>query len=341
MKFSLLIAFCVLSLNLNAQKKTTTQDSIKVFYNELFSALKKKYLHKKTIDWKVVESETSQNLVSYDNFENSLNEVQILFDKIGATHCNIYRSQKKYTATPKIKSKADYSEQWKKKYNTKPGFEARILDGKYGYILIPGMTFFDISAENMHKIAQPLYDQIAEIKTNNPIEGWIIDLRLNTGGNSLPMLLSLYDFLGDNTIFGSLDVNKKQESTVKLKKGSYIYNDKVLSYINPNGVLLDQAKVAVILGQVTASSGEVTALAFKGRPNTTFIGESTYGATTGNMFWPLPFGSTMALTTSYDSDRNGNYYEQIIPDIAVSTQDNFDDLSLDKHIQEAIKFILK
>ncbi|WP_379090159.1 S41 family peptidase [Pedobacter sp. UC225_65] len=340
MKKTLGIFFILsLALHLHAQEKMTAQDSIKVFYDGLFSALKTGYLYKKNVDWKTVEPETKQNLTVYNSFKNSLGEIKILFDKIGATHCGVYDQQNKYAATAKIISKDDYSEQWKKKYGTKPSFEAKVLNEKYGYILMPGMLFFDTSPENIHKIAQPLYDQIADLKTKHEIEGWIIDLRFNTGGNSTPMLLSLYDFLGDNEIWGSLNVNKKTENRFKLKKGKYIDNSKIVLYINPSGALLDQAKVAVITNRFTASSGEVTALAFKGRPSTLFIGESTYGATTGNIFWPLPFGMTMALTTSYDSDRNGNYYEKIIPDIVVLKQDNFDHLLSDKKIQEAIKFI--
>ncbi|QIL41073.1 peptidase S41 protein [Pedobacter sp. HDW13] len=339
MKYLLLLLICLLTFNVNAQK-TTTQDSIKVFYDELFSALKIGYLHKKAVNWPIVESETKQNLAQYSNFKNSLNETKPLFDKIKATHCLVYHKQDKYSATRKIISKDNYSAQWKKKYDTKPVFEAKVIDGKYGYILMPGMVFFDTSPENIHKIAQPLYDQIAEVKAKHKIEGWIIDLRFNTGGNSWPMLLALYDFLGDHYIGGSLNINKKQDSKIKLSKGRYIDNAKSISYITPTGALLDKAKVAVITGVLTGSSGEVTALAFKGRANTTFIGESTAGFTTGNIFWPLPFDITMALTNSYDSDRNGNYYEQIIPDIVVSKQDNFDDLLLDKNIQEAIKFIM-
>ena len=34
----------------------------------------------------------------------------------------------------------------------------------------------------------------------------------------------------------------------------------------------------------------------------------------------------MTLTSGLDCDRNGNYYEQIIPDIAIAKEDNFDDL---------------
>ncbi|MFC3559834.1 S41 family peptidase [Pedobacter jamesrossensis] len=330
-----------LSLRLCAQKKLTSQDSIKVFYDELFVALKSEYLLRKSVDWQVVKTETKQNSAQYTDFENSLSEIKTLFDKIGATHCGVYYKQNKYAATGKKISKDDYSAQWAKKYATKPVFEAKVLNGKIGYILMPRMVFFDISSKNIHNIAQSLYDQIAEIKTKNKLEGWIIDLRFNTGGNSWPMLLSLYDFLGDNEIVGSLNENKKIKSKVTLSKGSYIENNKTVSYINPKGELLDKVKVAVITGVLTGSSGEVTAIAFKGRPNTTFIGENTLGFTTGNFSWPLPYDVTLALTNSYYSDRNGNHYEKIIPDVAVSKSDNFDDLLLDKNIQESIKFITK
>ncbi|WP_265799488.1 S41 family peptidase [Pedobacter sp. MC2016-05] len=89
----------------------------------------------------------------------------------------------------------------------------------------------------------------------------------------------------------------------------------------------------------TGSSGEVTALAFKGKENTIFIGGNTAGYTTGNVTWPLPFGSLIALPTGYDSDRDGNYYPYIVPDIVISKQDNFENLMSDANIQEAVKFI--
>ena len=334
----LLIALGI-SLHLNAQKTLSSQDSIKTFYNELFSALKKSYLHRKNINWKEVEPQLKERLQGYDNFQKSLSEIKPLFDKIGATHCQVYVNKVKYAGTGKKITKDDYSEQLKKKHESKPNFEVKVLNGKYGYVLIPGMVFFDTSPVYIHNLAQPLYDQIADIKTKNKLEGWIVDLRLNTGGNSTPMLLALYDLLGDNEIWGSLDINKKQINKYYLSKGRYMEGNKNPAYINPKGALLDREKVAVITGVFTGSSGEVTALAFKGRPNTIFIGESTFGATTGNMFWPLPFDNVMALTNSYDSDRNGNYYEQIIPDVRVSKQDNFDDLLLDENIREAIRYI--
>ncbi|KLT63972.1 S41 family peptidase [Pedobacter sp. BMA] len=317
----------------------SVQDSIDTFYKELFKALKIGYLHRKSVDWKSVEPETYKRLATYKSFKTSLNEISTLFDKINATHCLVYRREGKYSATHKVIAKDRYSAQWKKKYDTRPAFEVKVLQGKYGYILVPGMVFFDNSAENISRIAQPLYEQIAQVKNNDNIEGWIVDLRFNTGGNAAPMLLALYDLLGDHDIWGELNVDKRSVSKYKLDKGNYIQKSKVISSVSPNGRLLDQAKVAVITGLFTGSSGEITALAFKGRANTRFIGENTASYTTGNVSWPLPFNTTMALTTGYDSDRNGIYYDYIVPDVAVSKQDNFDDLSLDGNIIESIKFI--
>jgi carboxyl-terminal processing protease len=339
-KLLVLLGVFVLSFHLNAQKVLTSQDSINVFYDKLLIMLKSDYLYKKEIDWKAVRNETNQNLTKYGDFKSSLKETEVLFGKIKATHCKIIYKDKVYGVTLKA-SIDNLSEQWKVKYATKPGFEVKVLDGKLGYIVMPGIKSLDFGPENIHNIAQPMYDQIADIKTKNKLDGWIIDLRFNTGGNSTPMLLALYDFLGDNDIWGTVDLNKKQKSKVKLEKGQYLGNSKKSFYINPTGELLDKAKVAVITGQLTASSGEVTALAFKGRPNTIFIGETTFGMTTSNIDVALPFGSMLILSIAYDSDRNGNYYERIVPDIAVSKQDNFNDLLADKNIQEAISFISK
>lgn len=318
---------------------TSSRDSITLFYGELFKALKTGYLHRNSVNWKKIEKETYQKLSTYNNFKSSLIEITQLFDKIDATHCLIYRDNQRYTAIKEKLPKERYSVEVKKKYDSKPAFEAKVLDRKFAYILIPGMSFNDNSAGYLSKVAQSLYDQVAQLKSNNRIEGWIVDLRMNTGGNSIPMLLALYDLLGDNGIWGELNLNKKMVSKHRLEKGTYYYKAEPLAAIKPKGPLLDRAPVALITGSFTGSSGEVTALAFKGRTNTVFIGENTAGFTTGNIIWPLPFDTTMALTTAYDGDRNGNYYPFISPDIPVAKQDNFDNLLLDGNIKAAINFI--
>lgn len=335
-----LICLLSLMLNINAQKLKTSQDSTKVFYDKIFKALEVAYIHKGDHDWKKLKTETFKNLETAKDFKSSLKEVKVLFEKIGADHSKVTYQGKNYGPSVEI-SWENFSKQWMTKFASKPQFEAKILEGKYGYILMPSISFDDFSSENVHKIAQPLYDKIAELKTNNKLEGWIVDLRFNTGGNSAPMLLALYDLLGDNMVWGTLGIDKKLINSTKLNKGVYDQGEKRSAYIKPKGELIDKSKVAVLIGGLTASSGEVTALAFKGRPNIIFIGEKTLGKTTSNMVVTLPFEAIMPMSTGYDCDRNGNYYKQIPPDIIISKEDNFDDLLQDKNIQEAIQFFTK
>lgn len=335
-----LICLLCFVLNVNAQKLKTSQDSTKVFYDKIFKALEVAYIYKEDYDWKKLKTETFKNLETAKDFKSSLKEVKVLFDKIGADHSKVTYQGKNYGPSVEI-SWENFSKQWMTKFATKPQFEAKVLDEKYGYILMPSISFNDFSSENVHKIAQPLYDKIAELKTNNKLEGWIVDLRFNTGGNSTPMLLALYDLLGDNVVWGTLGIDKKLIKSTKLNKGVYDQGEKKSAYIKPKGELTDKSKVAVLIGGLTASSGEVTALAFKGRSNTIFIGEKTLGKTTSNMVVTLPFDAIMPMSTGYDCDRNGNYYKQIPPDIIISKEDNFDDLLQDKNIQEAIQFFTK
>ncbi|RZJ71786.1 S41 family peptidase [Flavobacterium sp.] len=335
LKLIFLLSICV---SCHAQK-LTAKDSISIFYDRFFSVLKTEYLLKNAIDWKTIESETRQNISKHETFKSALQETRIVFDKIGGTHCKVMFQNENYGAKIDIPALENFSEQWKAKNATKPSFEVKVLDGKYGYILLPSLKYNDFSPAYTHKIAQPLYDKIHEIKTKHKIEGWILDLRFNLGGNDAPMLLALYDFLGDNAVWGTLDSDKKPYAKTRLSKGRYFSDSYKVSHINPKGESLEKAKVAVITGLLTASSGEVTALAFKGRPNSIFIGEPTLGMTTANVVKPMPFDALLVVSIAYDCDRNGTYYEKITPDIAISKKDNFDDLLLDENILQAIKFV--
>ncbi len=327
-----------ISIHVNAQVQLSAKDSVNQFYDSLLLLLKSDYLLKKEIDWSKIEHETKKNIQNYVDFKSSLSEATFLFDKIKGTHCQLYYQDTAIFASYNGPTENDFSTQWINKYVTAPSFEVKVLDKKYGYILMPSLFFEDISSENIHAIAQPMYDQITKLKSKNKLKGWVIDLRFNNGGNVYPMLLALYDLLGDNPVWGMLDIDKKQTTKIELAKGVYLENDSTISYITPKGKLMDKMKVAIITNIATGSSGEITAMSFKGRKNTLFIGEPSGGATTTNDNKILPFGCVMALTVGYDCDRNGQFYDKIVPTTNVSKEDNFDNLMLDKNIIEAIKF---
>ena len=342
MRLIILLSFALTAFALpsSAQTTLTSKDSIKVFYDSLFHFMETAFLNKNEINWQSLREDTERNLDHHKNFQSSLQEINHFFERAKASHCQVFYQDKSYSTLKQEPSEEDFSEQWIKKYAAYEDgkFEVKLLDDKYAYIFLPGWNFEDISEESIHQKAQPLYDQLNALKQQHAIEGWIIDLRLNFGGNVYPMLLGLYDLLGNGEVWGSLNPEGQLINNIRLINGAYLDNNQMTSYIIPDGERMAASKVAIVMSSVTASSGEIVAMSFKGRKNTIFIGQDTYGATTSNDKRDLPFGAFMALTTGIDCDRNQNTYENIKPDISVLKGDNFDKLLEDENIMEAIEY---
>jgi C-terminal processing protease CtpA/Prc len=73
-----------------------------------------------------------------------------------------------------------------------------------------------------------------------------------------------------------------------------------------------------LIDRETGSSGEGIAIAFRGRPDTRFFGELTFGAATSTFPYKLSDGSQIYLVTGVMLDRNGNEYRDgIAPDVEV------------------------
>lgn len=88
-----------------------------------------------------------------------------------------------------------------------------------------------------------------------------------------------------------------------------------------NASKIKDTPIAIILNKLTASSGELTALAFSGLDNVRSFGENSAGYTSGNSAMRLYDGTMMQLTSSRIIDRQGIVYENdsLIPDFPSST----------------------
>lgn len=327
---------------INQAYEKIENDSVKTFYNYLFNLTQTEYLYRNEINIDSAIIVTKKSLIEAKTFEDALNQLPNYFDAINCNHCSLFYGRR--TIYPNIGEPSDslFSEGLKEKFQTMLGFEAKVLDNKYGYILVPPVIFNSfINEEKLSRVSSEFYNKINTIKSKSNIKGWIVDLRLNQGGIPYPMILSMYDFLGDTMVFQYLDDKKNTMSQVKLEKGKIIDEKGIVASVEPKGKMLTDAKVAVLTSSATASAGEIVAICFKGRPNTTFIGENTTGLTTVNSEVMTPFNGNLAFTVGYDADRNGKTYEVIKPDVEVLKQDHFKDLLQDKKVQKAIEFFNK
>jgi carboxyl-terminal processing protease len=145
--------------------------------------------------------------------------------------------------------------------------------------------------------------------------GVIVDLRANTGGDMGPMLAGLSGLLPDGPAVSLVDRHSEQPVVIE---GNSVRGGG--SAVEVRGVGKHDLPVAVLVDEMTGSSGEMTMLAFRGLENVRSFGVPTAGYTTGNMVVTMPDQAQMMLTVAQVKDRTGEIFNDtpIQPDEIVT-----------------------
>lgn len=122
---------------------------------------------------------------------------------------------------------------------------------------------------------------LAEIKKleEQPLKGWIIDLRANEGGMVLPMYAAISPFVQNKKLMGSRNADGK-DTYFKIKKGIVYEGQKVAHRFD---VKLSKLKnlnkpTVVLISKKTASSGEFITIALTGLKNVNLLAVNTMGS---------------------------------------------------------------
>lgn len=190
------------------------------------------------------------------------------------------------------------------------------LPGGIGIVRMAG--FIGRGETECASFAKEVASRIVEVSIDAE-NGWVLDLRRNSGGNLWPMLASLTALLGHEVVGG---FRPKQGRVREWRAGDRLIDN--AGFVHAE---LETAKVAVLLGPKTCSSGEALAVAFHGRPRTRSFGEPTSGLANANTAFDLPDGSQLQLMTAICIDRHGEAFgKRVYPDETV--------ISLDKDTDE-------
>ena len=192
-----------------------------------------------------------------------------------------------------------------------------------GYVRVS--NFGGSNSSDGVEFAQNIQDEIMAQDDAN-IEGWIVDLRANTGGNMWPMLTGVGPILGNGTSGYFVDADQNEtpwgfDDGMSILNGTTVIElENSYTLINPN------PKVAVLLDNGVASSGEAIAVSFINRPNTRTFGSATCGLSTANQSFVLSDGARLLLTVGYFADRDLNIYgEEIDPEMTTSVESTLDE----------------
>lgn len=186
------------------------------------------------------------------------------------------------------------------------------LNGDIAVIKLPD---FLGTAEAGRKYAKVAEDFIHE--NRDKINGVVLDLRGNTGGDMGPMATAVSSLLPDGELmyyhYRSYDVPVTLKDGVISNAGTggkSLYPDEKL-----------KVPVAILTDDMTASSGEALTLCFRGLENTRTFGAPTAGYTSVNMLYSLYDGAQMYLTVAFDKTRTGEIFKEtpIEPDVATDS----------------------
>lgn len=326
----------ILLLSTSLFSQTFKNDSTKLFIDKSIELIEVNSIHTENLDL------IKDKLYSKAKNMTSLNQIAPLYDEVfrllNDHHGSLAYKGKNYGWK---KSSTAANIYLKEKLKTEKKVSSGIIDNKIGYIRIPGNK--DFAFKKVDSIANDIVSHINVINSEK-IKGWIIDLRLNTGGNMYPILLGLKEFIGNDIVFGGFK-NSKDEFTGKWEIRNHIMKIDGIELTRKtdlNFPIKENIPIVVLTSPYTASAGEMTTISLIGRKNTYLVGEPTANYTTAVQGFKINKDAGINLSTDYVIDRNLNVYkENIQPDFEILNGDDLDNLNKDRKIIKALELLKK
>lgn len=198
----------------------------------------------------------------------------------------------------------------------------RLIDGRFALLSLPALNTMGANGDATGRAyTQALQAGLQEMDKED-LCGWIIDLRDNSGGNMWPMLQGLDPLLGAAPFGYFVVAGNETTPWLRTPEGIFPFRG-ILPGGEPSFRLTHEAApVAVLLGSLTGSSGEMTALALIGRSGVRTFGMPTAGLTTANSPHRLSDGAFLVITEATVRDRRGRDYSgAIVPDEQVPLEE--------------------
>jgi len=317
---SLAIIFSIAFRVPPALRETARIDNLSLTLKEIFAKVKRYSVYRSRVNWRELENKIlkdDQQDLSEAVFKQ---KVRLIFETIGDQHGAFYYKGERLGMDRSWTKRLRIPQNQPERVNL---HTQRLAEG-YGYLLVP--------SENRHdrQTCQNYQDVLCGLGPEN-LKGLVIDLRLQEGGSVYPLFVGLQQLYGTTSFGSNRDINGKVYQQWTSSYGGVQLKN--LCKINP------KLKIVVITSQITASAGEMMAVGLKGSPNTLFIGEPTAGFTTMNVNFNLGTYQ-LAIAASVIADRDGKIYPgSVLPDVTMVEGDYFKDLSKDKKVMAAIKWM--
>lgn len=261
------------------------------YLDEALDALQTRHINRATVDWTQVREVTRRLAAGAETPSDIHPVLRVAVGLLGERHSS-FRGPSAATASGAADRPA-------------PLPHGEMIAPGVGHLVLPELMPRDENDPLNAAYREALGETIARLEIDGVCR-WVVDLRGDGGGNMWPMLNGLEPLLGAGPFGGFGDASGLQSRWVR--KADQI-TDAGLDETMSDGQTgrLAVAPVAVLQGPGTASSGEMTAIAFRGRARTQTFGALTAGLTTANISYGLPDGAALLITTTGVHDGTGRF----------------------------------
>ena len=314
------------------------------YLNAALAILEAHFLHKNQVDWASLKRDTMAQAAGARVPIDTYPAIRFALASLGDRHSYLQLTSvltgEEAARQPRLSNPAAMPTPPRRKQSfpfLSPFSARRVPEGSLvataarpvAQVVLP--LFASDSRADLDHFATSVQMVIADLLASHPC-GWLVDLRGNRGGNIWAMLAGIGPVLGEGEPGSLLDETGTSDPWFyEGGRAGLRHDPQAPDYakvtITPV-VVSGHSPVAVLIDRETGSSGEGIALAFHGRADTRFFGETTAGAATSTFPYPLSDGAVIYLVTGVMRDRDGHEYpagvtpdEEVLSEATITTND--------------------
>lgn len=313
-------------------------DSTRSYVWDCVNMMQDKSLYSKNVNWNDTRDSVSRKLNASSTLREAEEIVIWVFQQL-KDHHGMYGGIDTSYRYPAPGPERKFSESILEEYKKPRSVKIQMLDGDIAYYKMPAVLIGS-NTEKMKQWANLMMDSLCTISSRNP-KAFIIDLRMNNGGNSEPMWQTLRYLAGDKNRTGLAGADGK---LLKEETDATMIAYRQAGMPDRLCTMNDRVPVAVLIGPGTASSGEIMALSFTTRKHTKLFGEPTIGVANATNGFIIQEKGYLLLTVAYVTNAKKKLLTamHVQPDVHIKNDgDNFTEPLKDATVVQAMDWLRK
>jgi carboxyl-terminal processing protease len=315
-------------------------DSVKNYIDTAITIMKTRSLFAKDLPWVQITDSAYYKAKDANSYKAAFPALAFAFEQLKDYHGMLQAEGGSYRYPPPINFDSALSKGIKKEFLKGNRIVTALLDGGVGYIRVPSMNVF--SQADIDKKANMLRDSLCVLLAKKP-KRLIVDLRMNSGGNSAPMITGISPLLTNSILGYGVDRNGMILSPTRLKNG-VVVDEKGNKMVNIHNHCKapKNIPIAVLTGPSTVSSGEILTVFLRQQKNVKVFGEPTAGfcnATEGFLFANNEGYLLLSVNKIADAKKNVCHEMLVRPDVYVKSDDNYENLLQDPTVVKALEWL--